>query len=171
MILRGQSTFMVEMNETANIVIMRRARLIILDEIKGTSTFDGLSIAWSVAEFLHDRSARTLATHYHELTKLAIERKGVVNFNVAVREWNEQTIFLRKIVPGGADKAMGFKWRDWPACRTKSWIAPKTFLRIWRTQTARSFTPKQKEKNRRKSFRWHRSRSSICCETRAFRPS
>src|SRR5689334_586621 len=110
---RGQSTFMVEMNETANIVNNATERsLIILDEIgRGTSTFDGLSIAWSVGEFLHDKiKARTLfATHYHELTKLAIERKGVVNFNVAVREWNEQIIFLRKIVPGGADKSSGIQ--------------------------------------------------------------
>jgi len=108
---RGQSTFMVEMNETANIVNNASHRsLVILDEIgRGTSTFDGLSIAWSVAEFLHDKiKARTLfATHYHELTKLASERKGVANFNVAVREWNEQIIFLRKIIPGGADKSYG----------------------------------------------------------------
>jgi DNA mismatch repair protein MutS len=108
---RGQSTFMVEMNETANIVNNATERsLVILDEIgRGTSTFDGLSIAWSVAEFLHDKiKARTLfATHYHELTKLAAERKGVANFNVAVREWNEQIIFLRKIIPGGADKSYG----------------------------------------------------------------
>lgn len=108
---RGQSTFMVEMNETANIVNNATARsLVILDEIgRGTSTFDGLSIAWSVAEFLHDKiKARALfATHYHELTKLASERKGVTNFNVAVREWNEQIIFLRKIIPGGADKSYG----------------------------------------------------------------
>ncbi|MEY2493345.1 MAG: mismatch repair protein MutS [Verrucomicrobiota bacterium] len=110
---RGQSTFMVEMNETANIVNNATHRsLIILDEIgRGTSTFDGLSIAWSVAEFLHDRiGARTLfATHYHELTRLAAERAGVVNFNVAVREWNDQIIFLRKIVPGGADKSYGIQ--------------------------------------------------------------
>jgi len=110
---RGQSTFMVEMNETANIVNNATQRsLIILDEIgRGTSTFDGLSIAWSVAEFLHDKiKARTLfATHYHELTKLATERKGVCNFNVAVREWNEQIIFLRKIIPGGADKSYGIQ--------------------------------------------------------------
>src|SRR5947207_4700688 len=110
---RGQSTFIVEMNETANIVNNATERsLIILDEIgRGTSTFDGLSIAWSVAEFLHDKiKARTLfATHYHELTKLALERKGVVNFNVAVREWNEQIIFLRKIIPGGADKSYGIQ--------------------------------------------------------------
>jgi len=108
---RGQSTFMVEMNETANIVNNASERsLVILDEIgRGTSTFDGLSIAWSVAEFLHDKiKARTLfATHYHELTKLAAERNGVANFNVAVREWNEQIIFLRKIIPGGADKSYG----------------------------------------------------------------
>jgi len=108
---RGQSTFMVEMNETANIVNNATERsLVILDEIgRGTSTFDGLSIAWSVAEFLHDKiKARTLfATHYHELTKLAEERQGVANFNVAVREWNEQIIFLRKIIPGGADKSYG----------------------------------------------------------------
>jgi len=108
---RGQSTFMVEMNETSNIVNNATERsLVILDEIgRGTSTFDGLSIAWSVAEFLHDKiKARTLfATHYHELTKLAEDRPGVCNFNVAVREWNEQIIFLRKIVPGGADKSYG----------------------------------------------------------------
>ena len=110
---RGQSTFMVEMNETSNIVNNATERsLVILDEIgRGTSTFDGLSIAWSVAEFLHDKiKARALfATHYHELTKLAVERTGVCNLNVAVREWNEQIIFLRKIVPGGADKSYGIQ--------------------------------------------------------------
>jgi DNA mismatch repair protein MutS len=110
---RGQSTFMVEMNETANILNNATDRsLVILDEIgRGTSTFDGLSIAWSVAEFLHDNiKARTLfATHYHELTKLAQERSGVANYNVAVREWNEQIIFLRKIVPGGADRSYGIQ--------------------------------------------------------------
>jgi DNA mismatch repair protein MutS len=110
---RGQSTFMVEMNETSNIVNNATERsLVILDEIgRGTSTFDGLSIAWSVAEFLHDKiKARSLfATHYHELTKLATERKGVCNFNVAVREWNDQIIFLRKILPGGADKSYGIQ--------------------------------------------------------------
>jgi DNA mismatch repair protein MutS len=110
---RGQSTFMVEMNETANIINNATEwSLVILDEIgRGTSTFDGLSIAWSVAEFLYDKiKARTLfATHYHELTKLAEDRKGVGNFNVAVREWNEQIIFLRKIIPGGADKSYGIQ--------------------------------------------------------------
>jgi DNA mismatch repair protein MutS len=110
---RGQSTFMVEMNETANIINNAADRsLVILDEIgRGTSTFDGLSIAWSVAEFLYDKiKARTLfATHYHELTKLAEDRKGVCNLNVAVREWNDQIIFLRKIIPGGADKSYGIQ--------------------------------------------------------------
>jgi DNA mismatch repair protein MutS len=110
---RGQSTFMVEMNETANIINNASDRsLVILDEIgRGTSTFDGLSIAWSVAEFLYDKiKARSLfATHYHELTKLAEDRKGVCNLNVAVREWNEQIIFLRKIIPGGADKSYGIQ--------------------------------------------------------------
>ena len=110
---RGQSTFMVEMNETANITNNATARsLIILDEIgRGTSTFDGLSIAWSVAEFLHDETkARTLfATHYHELTELEMTRAGVRNYNVAVREWNDQIIFLRKIIKGGADKSYGIQ--------------------------------------------------------------
>ena len=112
-ISRGQSTFMVEMNETANILNNATDRsLVILDEIgRGTSTFDGLSIAWSVAEFLHDAvRARTLfATHYHELIDLEITRPGVRNFNVAVREWNDQIIFLRKIVRGGADKSYGIQ--------------------------------------------------------------
>ena len=110
---KGQSTFMVEMNETANITNNATARsLVILDEIgRGTSTFDGLSIAWSVAEYLHDTvKARTLfATHYHELTELEMTRSGVRNYNVAVREWNDQIIFLRKIIKGGADKSYGIQ--------------------------------------------------------------
>ena len=110
---RGQSTFMVEMNETAGILNNATASsLVILDEIgRGTSTFDGLSIAWSVAEYLHDRiGCRTLfATHYHEMTDLDRSRPGVVNLNVAVREWNDQVIFLRKIVPGRADQSYGIQ--------------------------------------------------------------
>jgi DNA mismatch repair protein MutS len=110
---RGQSTFMVEMNETANIVNNATDRsLVILDEIgRGTSTFDGLSIAWSVAEYLHDfLRARTLfATHYHEMTELSMICPGVKNYNVAVREWNDQIIFLRKIQPGAADKSYGIQ--------------------------------------------------------------
>ncbi len=110
---RGQSTFMVEMTETALIVNTATDKsLVILDEIgRGTATFDGLSIAWSVAEHLHDViGARTLfATHYHELTALAQQREAVQNYNVAVREWNEQIIFLRKIVAGTADKSYGIQ--------------------------------------------------------------
>jgi DNA mismatch repair protein MutS len=110
---RGQSTFMVEMNETANILNNATDRsLVILDEIgRGTSTFDGLSIAWSVAEYLHDKiSCRALfATHYHELTDLERTRSGVQNLNVAVREWNDQVIFLRKILPGRADQSYGIQ--------------------------------------------------------------
>jgi DNA mismatch repair protein MutS len=110
---RGQSTFMVEMNETANICNNATGRsLVILDEIgRGTSTFDGLSIAWSVAEYLHDTAkCRTLfATHYHELTELELTRGGVKNYNIAVREWNDQIIFLRKIIRGGADKSYGIQ--------------------------------------------------------------
>ena len=110
---RGQSTFMVEMLETANILRNATARsLVILDEIgRGTSTFDGLSIAWAVAEHLHlapGARARTLfATHYHELTALAEAHPGIVNCNVAVREWGEKVVFLHKIMPGAADKSYG----------------------------------------------------------------
>ena len=108
---RGQSTFMVEMSETANILNNATARsLIILDEIgRGTSTFDGLSLAWSIVEHLHNQvGAKTLfATHYHELTELSGRLPRVKNYNVAVREWNDQIIFLRKIVAGGTDKSYG----------------------------------------------------------------
>jgi DNA mismatch repair protein MutS len=110
---KGQSTFMVEMNETSLIVNNATERsLVILDEIgRGTATFDGLSIAWSVAEHLHDEvRCRTLfATHYHELCALADSRDAVANFNVAVREWNDDIIFLRKILPGQADKSYGIQ--------------------------------------------------------------
>lgn len=112
-ISRGQSTFMVEMVETANILNHATpASLIILDEIgRGTSTFDGLSLAWAVAEYLHDTpavKARTLfATHYHELTDLAVTKTGVRNYNVLIAEQGERLSFMRKIVPGAADKSYG----------------------------------------------------------------
>ena len=112
---RGQSTFMVEMNETANILRHGTPKsLVILDEIgRGTSTYDGLSIAWAVAESLHDREGkgvRTLfATHYHELTELVATKQRVKNFNIAVREWNDQIIFLRKLVPGGTSRSYGIQ--------------------------------------------------------------
>ncbi len=108
---RGQSTFMVEMTETANILNNATPRsLIVLDEIgRGTSTFDGLSLAWSIVEHLHNQvGAKTLfATHYHELTELALRLPRLKNFNVAVREWRDQIVFLRKIVEGGTDKSYG----------------------------------------------------------------
>lgn len=108
---RGQSTFMVEMVETARILNTASSRsLIILDEIgRGTSTYDGLSLAWAIVEHLHDKiAARTLfATHYHELTQLQKSLPGVRNYNVAVKEWDENIVFLHRIVPGGADKSYG----------------------------------------------------------------
>ena len=101
---RGQSTFMVEMTETARILNTATPRsLVILDEIgRGTSTYDGISLAWSVVEYLHEHvGCRTLfATHYHELTDLEKSLTGVKNLNVAVREWQDEVIFLHKIVPG-----------------------------------------------------------------------
>jgi len=110
---RGQSTFMVEMTETANILNNANARsLIVLDEIgRGTSTFDGLSLAWSIVEFLHNQvGAKTLfATHYHELTELSARLPRIKNFNVAVREWHDAIVFLRKIVEGGTDKSYGIQ--------------------------------------------------------------
>jgi DNA mismatch repair protein MutS len=110
---RGQSTFMVEMNETANILHNATASsLVLLDEIgRGTATFDGLSLAWSIAEYLHDiTGARTFfATHYHELPDLARTCNGVRNLNVAVREQNDRIVFLRKIVSGAADRSYGIQ--------------------------------------------------------------
>ena len=110
---KGQSTFMVEMNETANILNNATSRsLIILDEIgRGTSTFDGISIAWSVVEYIHNNTkAKTLfATHYHELTELSITLDSVKNYNIAVKEWNDEIIFLRKIAVGSADKSYGIQ--------------------------------------------------------------
>ncbi|MGZ8780307.1 MAG: MutS-related protein, partial [Thermoanaerobaculia bacterium] len=112
---RGESTFMVEMHETANILNNATDRsLIILDEVgRGTATFDGLSLAWAIIEYLHDNPSRSgitlFATHYHEVTDLAKTKARVANFNVAVKEWNEQIIFLRKVVEGSADKSYGIQ--------------------------------------------------------------
>ncbi len=111
----GQSTFMVEMEETANIMNNATSQsLIILDEIgRGTSTFDGLSIAWAVAEHLHDldgKGVKTLfATHYHELTELDQTKPRVKNFNIAVKEWNDEIIFLRRLVEGGTNRSYGIQ--------------------------------------------------------------
>ncbi len=114
-IARGHSTFMVEMQETANILHTATSRsLVVLDEIgRGTATFDGLSIAWAVAEFLATnakvRPKTLFATHYHELTDLADATPGVVNFHVSAREWKDDIIFLRKIVPGRSDRSYGIQ--------------------------------------------------------------
>ena len=114
-IARGHSTFMVEMQETANILHTATSRsLVVLDEIgRGTSTFDGLSIAWAVAEYLatneRARPKTLFATHYHELTDLADALPGIVNAHVAAREWKDDIIFLRKIVPGRADRSYGIQ--------------------------------------------------------------
>lgn len=111
----GQSTFLVEMNETANILNNATPKsLILLDEVgRGTSTFDGLSIAWAVTEHIHNNpkiGSRTLfATHFHELTELAKFLRRVKNYNVAVKEWGDEVIFLRKIVPGGCDDSYGIQ--------------------------------------------------------------
>ncbi|GCF84326.1 DNA mismatch repair protein MutS [Geobacter sp. SVR] len=112
---RGQSTFMLEMMEAASILKNATPRsLIVMDEIgRGTSTFDGVSIAWAVAEYIHDvptcRSRTLFATHYHELTELSATRERIKNFTVAVREWNDQVIFLRTIIPGGASHSYGIQ--------------------------------------------------------------
>ncbi len=112
---RGHSTFMVEMSETANILNNATGRsLIVLDEIgRGTSTYDGISIAWAVAEHLHGKGAagpRTLfATHYHELTRLAGSLPRLRNWTVAVREWEDQIVFVRRVVPGAADRSYGIQ--------------------------------------------------------------
>ena len=112
---QGQSTFMVEMQETANILNSATLKsLVIMDEIgRGTSTFDGLSIAWAVAEHLHDlkgHGVKTLfATHYHELTELARLKPRSRNYNIAVKEWNDEIIFLRKLVEGGTNRSYGIQ--------------------------------------------------------------
>ncbi len=111
---RGQSTFLVEMVETATILNNVTPRsLVLLDEVgRGTSTFDGLAIAWAVVEALHDRGrgAKVLfATHFHELTRLAGRLPGVRNFHVAVREWNDEIIFLHKVQPGASDRSYGIQ--------------------------------------------------------------
>jgi DNA mismatch repair protein MutS len=110
---KGLSTFMVEMIEVATILNQATPQsLVILDEIgRGTSTYDGLSLAWAIAETMHDRvgSRTMLATHYHELTDLALTKPRIRNFTVAVREWQDQVVFLRRLVEGGASRSYGIQ--------------------------------------------------------------
>jgi len=156
---RGQSTFMVEMCETANILNNATSRsLIVLDEIgRGTSTFDGLSLAWSIVEHLHNQvGSKTLfATHYHELTELAARLPRLKNFNVAVREWHDQVVFLRRIVEGGTDKSYGIQ-----VARLAG--VPKTVLErakeILRNLEESELTP---EGNVRQSTRRQRDREKL----------
>ncbi len=114
-LVKGQSTFMVEMTETAQILKNATARsLVIIDEVgRGTSTFDGLSIAWAVAEYIHDlhqTGVRSLfATHYHQLTDLVATKTGAKNYNIAVKEWGDKIIFLRKIMEGGTSRSYGIE--------------------------------------------------------------
>jgi DNA mismatch repair protein MutS len=112
-LVRGQSTFMVEMAETSAILHQASARsLVLLDEIgRGTSTYDGVSIAWAVSEHLHNSAGckTVFATHYHELTQLADELDAVRNFNVAVRESGDDVVFLHRLQPGGADRSYGIE--------------------------------------------------------------
>ncbi len=109
---KGMSTFMVEMTEMAQILRQATSRsLILLDELgRGTSTFDGISIAWAIAEHVSELQARTLfATHYHELTALSLTHEGIKNYHVLIREWNDEIIFLRKVIEGGSDKSYGIE--------------------------------------------------------------
>jgi len=114
-IARGQSTFMVEMQETSRILHTASSKsLVVLDEIgRGTATFDGLSIAWAVAEYLATnprvRPKTLFATHYHELTDLADGLAGVANYHVEVREWRDDIIFLRRVLPGRSDRSYGIQ--------------------------------------------------------------
>jgi DNA mismatch repair protein MutS len=112
-LVRGQSTFMVEMTETSAILRNASSRsLVLLDEIgRGTSTYDGVSIAWAVSEHLHNniRCKTIFATHYHELTQLAEELPAVRNYNVEVREAGEEVLFLYRLLPGGADRSYGIE--------------------------------------------------------------
>ena len=127
---QGQSTFMVEMQETANILNSATQKsLVIMDEIgRGTSTFDGLSIAWAVAEYLHDlkgHGVKTLfATHYHELTELARLKSRSKNYNIAVKEWNDEIIFLRKLVEGGTNRSYRSAGEGFPCRRRGSGSRP-----------------------------------------------
>jgi DNA mismatch repair protein MutS len=131
---QGQSTFMVEMQETANILNNAGEHsLIIMDEIgRGTSTYDGLSIAWAVAEYLQNLNqvgVKTLfATHYHELTVLADTKSRVKNFNIAVKEWNDQIVFLRKLIPGGTNRSYGIQVAQLAGLPEEVIAASKTIL-------------------------------------------
>lgn len=154
-IMRGQSTFMVEMMETARILNQATSKsLVVLDEIgRGTSTFDGLSIAWAVAEYLHDlpslRPKTLFATHYHELTELALTKERVKNYNVAVKEWGGEIIFLRKIVEGGTNRSYGIQVARLAGLPQKVIDRAKRFFPTWRRA---NWMPRGCQKSQRREW-------------------
>ena len=149
----GQSTFMVEMNEVANILRNATSKsLLILDEIgRGTSTFDGLSIAWAVIEHISNRKllgAKTLfATHYHELTEMENTLPGTVNYNIAVKRRGEDIIFLRKIVPGGADRSYGIEVAKLAGLPDKVVQRAKTVLKELEEENGVQYVAARKEED------------------------
>ena len=155
-ITSGESTFMVEMNETASILnnISDRS-LILLDEIgRGTSTYDGISIAWAIAEFLHEHplfKAKTLfATHYHELNEMAASMPRIKNFHVSVKEINNKVIFLRKLVPGGTEHSFGIhvaKMAGMPSSVIDT--ANEILIQLEKSHSSEELTKKAKEISKR----------------------
>ena len=128
----GESTFMVEMNETASILnnVSERS-LVLLDEIgRGTSTYDGISIAWAISEYLHEHPshAKTLfATHYHELNEMTETFDRIKNYNVSVKELKDNVLFLRTLVKGGSHHSFGIHVAKWQECRHKFYTAHNKF--------------------------------------------
>ncbi|OAG28405.1 DNA mismatch repair protein MutS [Thermodesulfatator autotrophicus] len=148
---RGRSTFMVEMSECANILHQATSRsLVILDEIgRGTSTYDGLAIAWAVAEFLHEKKVMTLfATHYHELTELAGEYTGIKNFNVAVKAIEDQIIFLYRLLPGPASESYGVQVAALAGLPKEVVARAKEILKSLENKSAGHFRPKREKKQK-----------------------
>ncbi|MDP2599594.1 MAG: DNA mismatch repair protein MutS [Deltaproteobacteria bacterium] len=139
---KGESTFMVEMIETANILKEATPKsLVIVDEVgRGTSTYDGVAIAWSVAEYLHTHvKAKTLfATHYHELIELASACEGMQNFNIAVKEWNDKIVFLHKLVPGGTSRSYGVEVAKLAGLPAEVIVRAKEILADWEHFAKRS---------------------------------
>jgi DNA mismatch repair protein MutS len=154
---RGQSTFMVEMTQVANIVgNAGRRSLILLDELgRGTSTFDGLSIAWAVAEYVHSRkvgSKTIFATHYHQLTELEELLDGVVNYNIAVKEQKDEIIFLRKVIPGSTNKSYGVQVAKLAGMPAEVVQRAKALLREIEDQTVMDLQSSPRKKKRRKTY-------------------
>lgn len=135
----GESTFMVEMNETANILNnVTNNSLVLLDEIgRGTSTYDGISIAWSITEYLHEnpnhRAKVLFATHYHELNDMAEQFPRIKNYHVSVKEINNKIFFLRKLEKEAANTASASMWPEWPECQRQCSAAHRKYSNNWKT--------------------------------------